>query len=163
MFAAARDQGGRLDGMVFAAGVVAFGEADELDDATLDQLMTVNLLAPIRLGREASRGLDEGGFLAQISAIVAELPTKGMAAYSAAKAGLTAFDRALGGELRRRHIRVLDIRPPHTETGLADRPIAGTSPRLPRGLEPADVARRIVDAIEADEPDLPSSAFGTPS
>jgi len=55
-----------------------------------------------------------------------------MAAYSATKAGLTAFDKAAAAEFRRRQIRVIDIRPTHTETGLANRPIAGRSPRLPR-------------------------------
>ena len=160
MLEAARKHGGRLDGVVFAAGVVAFGEVRDLADDVLDRLIAINLLAPIRLAREAAYALDEGGFIAQISAIVAEQPTRAMAAYSAAKAGLSAFDQALGPELRRHHIRVLDVRPPHTETGLADRPIAGSSPRLPRGLDPAAVARRIVDAIESDESDLPSSAFG---
>ncbi|HYN71198.1 MAG TPA: hypothetical protein VES60_01760, partial [Nakamurella sp.] len=52
------------------------------------------------------------------------------------KAGLTASDRAAAAELRRRHIRVIDIRPTHTETGLASRPIAGQSPRLPAGGSP---------------------------
>ena len=57
-------------------------------------------------------------------------------------------------------MRLLDARPPHTETGLAGRPVAGRAPLLPPGLRPEDVAARIVTAIEADERDLPSSAFG---
>ena len=150
---------GGLTGVVFAAGVVAFGEIGELDDDVLDQLMLVNLLAPIRLVRAAVGVLPPGGFLAVVSAVVAELPTKSMAAYSAAKAGLTAFDKAAAAELRRRQIRVLDIRPTHTETGLADRPIAGKSPTLPTGNQPQRVAERIVRAIVDDEKDLPASAF----
>jgi short-subunit dehydrogenase len=82
-----------------------------------------------------------------------------MAAYSAAKAGLTAFDAALATELRRRRIRVLDVRPPHTETGLATRPVAGEAPRLPQGLDPDAVAERVVRALADDERDLPSTAF----
>jgi short-subunit dehydrogenase len=82
-----------------------------------------------------------------------------MAAYSATKGGLTAFDAAAAAELRRRQIRVLDIRPVHTETGLAERPIAGVPPRLPAGANPQGVARRIVRAIADDERDLPSSDF----
>lgn len=149
-----------LSGVVFAAGVVAFGELADLDDDVLDQLVLINLLAPIRLAQAAVAVLPQGGFLANISAVVAEQPAKGMAAYSATKAGLTAFDRAVAGELRRRQVRVLDIRPTHTETGLADRPIAGRSPRLPTGADPAAVAERIASAIADDERDLPSSAFG---
>ena len=84
---------------------------------------------------------------------------KGMAAYSASKGGLTAFDAAASGEFRRRRIRVLDVRPVHTETGLAERPIAGHPPKLPAGADPAAVARRIVRAITDDERELPSAAF----
>ena len=157
--AARQHGGGRLNGVVFAAGVVAFGAVTDLDDDVLDQLVLVNLMAPIRIAREAARVLPDGGFLATISAIVAEQPQKGMAAYSATKAGLTGFDRALSAELRRR-ITVLDIRPVHTETGLVNRAIAGTAPQLPPGAAPDDVARRIVDAIESGEKDLPSTAFG---
>jgi hypothetical protein len=54
---------------------------------------------------------------------------------------------------------VLDVPPPHTETGLAGRPIAGEAPRLPTGKRPEEVARRIVQAITKDEKDLPASAF----
>jgi cyclic-di-GMP-binding biofilm dispersal mediator protein len=83
-----------------------------------------------------------------------------MAAYAAAKAALTAFDVVAAREMRRARIRVIDVRPPHTETGLATRPIAGRPPTLPNGLMPVDVAQRIVAAIENDERDLPASAFG---
>ena len=153
-------EGRPLTGVVFAAGVVAFGEVADLDDDVLDQLMLVNLMAPIRVARGAARNLPAGGFLLNISAVVAEQPMKGMAAYSATKAGLTAFDRAAAAELRRRRIRVIDVRPAHTETGLAQRPIAGQPPRLPTGSDPVDVARRIVRAIVDDEAEVPSSAFG---
>lgn len=54
---------------------------------------------------------------------------------------------------------MIDVRPPHTETGLADRAIAGTAPRLPTGLDPDAVAARIVQAIVDGETDLPSEAF----
>ncbi len=150
---------GRLDGVVCAAGVVAFGGVVDLDDDVLDQLVLVNLIAPIRLTRAAARVLPDGGFIATLSAVVAEQPQKGMAAYSATKAGLTAFDRAAAAELRLRQIRVIDIRPTHTETGLASRPIAGQPPRLPAGGSPENVADRIVAGIINDEKDLPAAAF----
>jgi cyclic-di-GMP-binding biofilm dispersal mediator protein len=148
-----------LTGVVNAAGVVAFGDVAELDDDTVDELLLLDLVAPVQLVRAAVETLPPGGFVVQVSAVVAERPQPGMAAYSAVKAGLTAFDAAAAVELRRRRIRLLDVRPPHTETGLAARPVAGTAPRLPRGLDPAAVAARIVAAIRSDERDLPSTAF----
>jgi cyclic-di-GMP-binding biofilm dispersal mediator protein len=150
---------GQLDGVVNAAGTVAFGEVAELTDDVIDGLLVANLVGPIRLVRSALPHLEEGGFIANISAIVAEHPTAGMAFYSATKAALTAFDQALARELRRRSLDVLDIRPPHTETGLADRPLAGSAPRLPEGLAPDEVARKVVEAIQARKRDLPSGDF----
>jgi cyclic-di-GMP-binding biofilm dispersal mediator protein len=157
--AAAVAAGGRLDGVVNAAGVVAFGPFEELDDATLEALFRANTLGPLRLVRAATRVLEPGGFVVNLSAVVAEGPVAGMAAYSASKAALTAADVAIGRELRRRRISLIDARPPHTETGLATRPLAGSPPALPAGLAPEAVAARIVAAVEDDERDLPSSAF----
>ncbi|WP_375483060.1 SDR family NAD(P)-dependent oxidoreductase [uncultured Jatrophihabitans sp.] len=148
-----------LDVVVFAAGVVAFGAVAELDDDTLDQLLLVNVIAPVRLLRAVAPQLGRGAVVVNLSAVVAETPLPGMAAYAASKAALTAFDRAAGRELRRAGVRVLDVRPPHTETGLASRPVAGISPRLGAGKSPDEVAARIVQALRDDEADLPSDAF----
>ena len=162
---AAIEAHGGLAGVVHAAGVVAFGPVSEVDDDTVDELFLVNALAPLRLLRAASAPLAEAAaesgdaFFVTISGVVAEKPTAQMAAYSASKAASWALASAATGELRRIKVRVLDARPPHTETGLATRPVAGSAPRLPQGLDPAVVAARIVTAIVAGERDLPTSAF----
>jgi NAD(P)-dependent dehydrogenase (short-subunit alcohol dehydrogenase family) len=156
---------GRLDGVVIAAGVVAFGSADTLSDATLNELFDVNALGPIRVIREATPLLAEssraGGhpFIVTLSGIVSEVPTAGLAAYSASKSALAAFAVAASRELRRSGIRILDARPGHTETSLSQHPIAGTPPAFGPGLDPDVVVARIVRAISDDERDLPSTAF----
>jgi cyclic-di-GMP-binding biofilm dispersal mediator protein len=158
---------GRLDGLVVASGVVAFGPLGDLPDEALTDLFLINTLAPIRLLRAALPHLTQSArdgrspFVVHLSAIVAEHPTAGMAAYSASKAALTAYDAAASRELRRAGVRLLDARPPHTETGLAQRPLAGTAPRLPPGLDPDPVAARVIAALLDDERDLPSAAFGS--
>lgn len=156
---------GRLDGVVIAAGVVAFGPIAEVSDAALTELFETNTLAPMRLVREALPHLIESAkagrdpFVVTLSGVVAESPTAGLAAYSASKAALAAFAVAATRELRRAGIRMLDARPGHTETGLADRAIAGSSPTFPAGLDPDAVAARIVRAIAENEKDLPSGSF----
>ena len=55
---------------------------------------------------------------------------------------------------------MVDVRPPHTETGLADRAISGTAPPLPTGLDPDAVAERIVAAVEAGAREVPAAGFG---
>lgn len=151
---------GRLDGVVVAAGVVAFGDLAETDDAVIEELFLTNVMGPLWLIRRVAPMLIESrGFLLNISAVVAEQPLAGMAAYAASKAALTAADRALARELRRAGVQVIDARPPHTETGLAGRPLAGTAPRLRAGLRPEDVAGRLVAAVEAGEAEVASEQF----
>ena len=167
LVAAALAAHGHLDGIINAAGLVAFGPSSAVSDETIDTLMAVNAVAPMRLLRAAHPALLESAaaqrdpYFLTISGVVSESPTANMAAYSASKAALAAFGKAAGRELRRDGIRLLDARPGHTETGLATRPIEGSAPRLPVGYPPVDVARRIVDAIIAGERDLPSTAFAS--
>jgi len=54
---------------------------------------------------------------------------------------------------------MVDARPGHTETELSLHPLAGSAPAFAAGLAPAAVAARLVEAIAADEKDLPSSSF----
>lgn len=156
---------GTLDGLVIAAGVVAFGPATEVSDATLRELFDTNALAPVRLVRAAAPHLaasaKSGGepFVVTLSGVVSEAPTAGLAAYSASKSALAAFMQAASRELRRASIRLIDARPGHTETGLSTHPLQGTAPAFPAGHAPDAVAARIVKAIIDDEKDLPSAAF----
>lgn len=165
LVAAAFAAHGRLDGLVIAAGRVAFGPIAEVTDQTLTELFEINTLAPIRLIREALPHLAASAaekrepVIVTISGIVAESPTAGLAAYSASKAGLAGFVTAANRELRRAGVRVLDARPGHTETSLSGHPIAGTAPAFPPGLSPAAVAARIVRGIVEGDKDLPSGSF----
>lgn len=155
----ARTNAGRLDAVVNAVGVVAFGTVDELTVDVIEELFLTNTFVSMFLARAALDALEPGGVLVNLSGVIAEQNLPGMSAYGASKAAVRSFDEALAREARRRKIRVIDARPPHTETGLADRPIAGTAPKMPTGLQPDAVAGVIVDAMMGDVDDLPSSSF----
>ncbi len=152
--------GGGLDVVVNAVGVVAFGAVADLTVDTMEELFLTNTFLPILLAQATLEVVREGGVVVNVSGVIAEGNLPGMAAYGASKAAVRSFDEAFAREARRRRIRVIDARPPHTETGLVHRAIEGTAPRMPVGLDPAAVARRIVDAVEGDDTDLPSEAFG---
>jgi cyclic-di-GMP-binding biofilm dispersal mediator protein len=162
---AALEAHGALAGIVHAAGVVAFGPVTEVDDDVLDELFLINALAPLRLIRAGAVALraaaEEHGdaFVVTFSGVVAERPQKGMAAYSASKAASWALAAAAGDELRRSRVRVVDVRPPHPETGLATRPVAGEAPRLPQGLDPDRVAARVLRAVLDGEREVPADSF----
>ncbi len=155
----ARSNAGRLDAVVNAVGVVAFGPVDELTVDVIEELFLSNTFVSMFLAKAALDALEPGGVLVNLSGVIAEQNLPGMSAYGASKAAVRSFDEALAREARRRKIRVIDARPPHTETGLADRPIAGTAPKMPTGLQPQAVAAVIVDAMMGDVDDLPSSSF----
>ncbi|WP_400996460.1 SDR family NAD(P)-dependent oxidoreductase [Agromyces sp. GXQ0307] len=156
---------GGLDAIVVAAGVVGFDGVAETAAHDLETMFTVNALAPMRLISVALPSLQRSAadghepVVLTISGIVSELPTAGLASYSASKAALAAYVAAAGRELRRSGIRLVDARPGHTETGLAERPLFGTAPRFPHGHDPAAVADRLVRAIHDGSTSLPPDAF----
>lgn len=156
---AAVTHAGRLDVVVNAVGVVAFGPLSELSVDVMEELFLTNTFVSIMLTQAALGAMADGGAIVSMSGVIAEQNLPGMAAYGASKAAVRAFADGARRELRRRRIRLLDVRPPHTETGLADHPIAGAAPRLPTGLDPAHVARVICDALESGADDVPSTGF----
>jgi short-subunit dehydrogenase len=143
----AADALGGLDLLVVAFGVAAFGPGEDEGDELTERLLTVNTMAPMAMVRRAVHRMDGSGTIAVISAILADVPTPGMAAYSASKAGLSAWLTALRGEQRRKGVTVFDIRPPHIETGLAERAIAGEAPLMKAGAEVDELVGLVVDGI----------------
>ena len=153
---------GRLDGVVVAAGIVAFGDLVDTDDVVIEELFLTNAMGPMWLAKRVAPALQESqGFFVNLSGVVAETPMPGMAAYSASKAAAAAATEAIRREFRRMKIAVIDVRPPHTETGLATRPLAGTAPKMPVGLDPSMVAERVVAAIEQGAATVGSAEFSS--
>jgi cyclic-di-GMP-binding biofilm dispersal mediator protein len=151
---------GRLDGVVNAAGVAAYGDLADTDDVTIEELFLTNALGPLWLARRVLPALAQSrGFFAIVTGAVAEESRPGLVAYSASKAALSHALPGLRREARRLGVHVADLRPPLTATGIETRAIAG-SPESPAvGLDPDVVAARVVAAIEADEAEVASSAF----
>lgn len=150
---------GSIDIVINAMGVVAFDPIQSTSLDTIEELFLSNTFAHIFLMQSALHTMTKGSVLVGISGVIAEQNLPGMAVYGASKAAVHSFNEALSREARRSGIRVIDARPPHTETGLASRAISGTPPKFPAGLDPKFVAHRIVEAIATGETDLPSNAF----
>ncbi len=150
-----------LDGIINASGVVAFGEATDLSQETLAKLFAINATGPIQLFSSLAKLLSQKpeSIIVNLTGVVAETPLPGIAAYSASKFAIEGFLQAAAREWRRAGTRVISARPGHTETGLADRAIAGVAPKFPPGKTATEVANRIVSAILNDEKELPASAF----
>ena len=150
---------GALNIVINAMGVVAFGEIGSTSVDTVEEVFLTNTFGHIFLMQAALHHVQQGLVLVGISGVIAEQNLPGMSVYGASKAAVRSFDEALAREARKAGARVIDARPPHTETGLVSRAVAGTAPKFPVGLDPTAVARRIVQAIADGETDLPSAAF----
>ena len=153
----------KIDGIVVASGLVAFGSIAETPAEVSQRLMTVNHLAPAKVVSTLLARLAESQnepFILSISGVVAEKVFPGMAAYLTSKTAHSTWLKALALEARRAGIRVVDARPGHTETGLATRAIFGTAPAFATGMTADHVAQVIVAAIVDGTKDLPSEAFG---
>jgi len=138
---------GGLDVFAVTAGVAAFGAAGELDTETIEAVFAANVTGPIALIDEALGHLEDDGAVVALSAIVADYPTAGVAAYSASKAALSAYVTALRRERRKQGLTVLDVRPPHMDTDFADRALTGSPPPLPAPLDHHDVVAAVIDAL----------------
>lgn len=154
-----------IDGIINAAGLVAFGSVLDTPVAVQERLLRVNHAGPAAVmtallpALQASATAQRQPVMASITGVVAEQAFPGMAAYVASKTAHSAWLKGARLDLRRAGIRVLDARPGHTETGLADRAIFGTAPKFPKGYTAESVADRIMLALANDETELPSAAF----
>lgn len=152
-------QSGPLDLVVNATGVVAFGNVAELTVDTMEELFLTNVFVPIMLSQAALPHMAPGSAMVNISGVIAEQNLPGMATYGASKAALRSFQEGFAREARRQKVRVLDVRPPHTETGLAGRAIEGTAPGFPAGKDPDAVVSIILQGVIDGVRDLDSAAF----
>ncbi|MFG2820866.1 SDR family NAD(P)-dependent oxidoreductase [Kitasatospora sp. NPDC048365] len=143
----AADLLGGLDAVLTAFGVVAFGRADEMSPEVEEHLMAVNGLAPVAVLRGALRVVGPGGAIGAVTGIVVERPLATTAAYRASKAALAGWLDTVRLEVRPGRIGVLDVRPPHLDTGFAGRAVAGSAPHLPAGADPRPWAEAVVDGL----------------
>jgi len=150
-----------LDGVINATGVVALGETKDLSPSTIQALMSINAAGPMQLFSALSGllGSKDESVVVNLTGVVAEKPLPGLAAYSASKCAIEGFLSGAAREWRRQGTLTISARPGHTETGLADRAIAGVAPKFPEGMTAQHVAARIIEAIEQGDSELPATAF----
>ena len=160
---AALEELGQLDVVIIASGVVGFGPVDRVRSDSLQSMIDVDLVGPLAVCGLVAPMMSDGGVIAVITGAVVDSTMLGTGVYTAAKAGLSAAVGVMARDWRRQGVRCIDIRPPHTETGLSDRPQFGAAPKLGEGLTPEAVAERIWTAIEAGESVLAPGDFGSAS
>ncbi|MCS3505255.1 SDR family oxidoreductase [Achromobacter sp. JUb104] len=142
---------GGLDILINNAGGVRAGRLENTAEADIEQMVTVDLLAPILLTRAAIPALRASGdaIVVNVTSGIALVGAPFYTTYAAVKAGLAHFGESLRRELKGEGIHVLTAYPGGTDTPMMQSNRAG--PELGFSREPASaVAEAIVQGIETD-------------
>lgn len=146
---------GGVDVLILNAGIVDKASVLEGSDEMVDKVMGVNVMGLFWCTKAFLPGMVErgDGHVVTIASITALVPTPGMATYTVSKHAAFGFGETLRTELRTQApgVRSTVVMPFFIATGMFEG--AGTIP-LPfftKHLEPADVAERVMDAVEKDK------------
>ncbi len=142
---------GRVDVLVNNAGVARDGILGLTSDDDIDTVIDLNLKGTIYMTRLVSRRMlaNRSGTIVNISSVVGRSGYRGLAVYSATKAALEGFTRAMARELGSRGITVNCVAPGYLRTemshGLDEAQLGQIIRRTPAGRlgEPDDVARAV--------------------
>lgn len=154
---------GRIDGLVNNAGISQRSLAIDTGFAVYQQIIAVDLLAPIALTqallpRMVGAG---GGQIIAISSVagIAGVPLR--SAYSAAKHGIIGYHDSVRAENEHLGLKVLVVAPGSVRTNVsrnalnADGSVRGTSDAaIENGLSPDDTAAQILAAVDAGTREL---------
>jgi NAD(P)-dependent dehydrogenase (short-subunit alcohol dehydrogenase family) len=135
---------GRVDLLVNAAGVAAFGPLAEVSVAAWDETMAVNLRGAYLCCRAVLPGMmaQRRGTIVNIGSMVTTRTLPGSSAYTAAKYGLLGLSRVLAEEMRAHGVRVGVI-----SAGAVDTPLWDAIPSPPSRelmLRPDQVAEAAI-------------------
>ena len=105
--------------LVNNAGAAYYGLHEELNPKKIQEMVRVNLEAPLILTQQLLRTLKKnGGYIINISSVTAKQPSPHRCAYAATKAGLASFSSSLFDEARKYGVKVTAVYPDMTETNL---------------------------------------------
>lgn len=151
LFAAIDKRFGRLDVLVnnAAMGPTMTPTVDTSVDL-FRRTLSVNLIGPFMMAREAARRMQPGGAIVNIASLAGVLGNPRRNAYSASKAGLISFTKSLACEWASRGIRVCAVAPGYVRTpmveelertGKADIPAVRRRVPMGRMCRPDEIAR----------------------
>ena len=116
---------GRLDGVVANAGIASYGRAWELDEATWQDMLDVNLTGVWHTTKAAIPQLiegDRGGAMVFTSSIGGFKGIQQVGHYVSAKHGIVGLMRNLANELAPYRVRVNTVHPTNVDTHMIQNP-----------------------------------------
>jgi 3-oxoacyl-[acyl-carrier protein] reductase len=156
-----RDFGG-LDILVNNAGIGIFKSVESTTADEFRAVLETNLFGVFYCSHEAIPLMKQGGggYIVNISSLAGTNAHPQMAAYNASKFGLNGFSEALMQEVRHDGIKVSYIMP-----GSVNTEFGGDEPSDQKSwqLQPADIARVVMDLLAYPDRSLPSRVEIRPS
>ncbi len=139
---------GDVDLLICSAGLGAAGPFDVMPPSTIQDLVAVNVLAPMMLVRAMLPAMLERGQgrILLVGSIAGVLGVRGEVAYSASKAAMVGFADALRSEVGGRGISVTLCLPGAVDTPFFHRRGAPYVRRWPRPIPAGLVAQRMLTA-----------------
>jgi NAD(P)-dependent dehydrogenase (short-subunit alcohol dehydrogenase family) len=141
LFQRVMERYGRVDALVNCAGIVAVKPFVDMDAATWDSVIGVNLRGTFLCCREAFRVMaaQRSGVIINLSSLsgvkgVEKFP--GLSAYNVSKAGVASLTEILAVEGRPHNIRVCAVSPGAVDTEM----LRQAAPHLRAGMTPDDMA-----------------------
>ena len=139
-----------IDLLINCAGIGVFEPHEELSTKKIEELIAVNLKAPILLCNLCLRSLKRRkGHIINISSIEATKHSRFSALYTATKSGLRDFSLSLFEELRKSGVRVTSINPDITKTAFFDNLKFEPSNEKESYIKPTDIAMEILNIIQS--------------
>lgn len=162
LFAELKEGFGGVDVLVNNAGIGVFETVEATTPEDFRAVIETNLMGVFYCCHEAVPQMKErgGGYIINLSSLAGTNAHPRMAAYNASKFGLNGFSEALLQEVRHDKIKVSYIMP-----GSVNTEFGGDTPSDEKSwqLQPADVARVVIDLLRHDERSLPSRVEIRPS
>lgn len=136
---------GRVDVLVACAGVGWCGSFTRMPWEAVEEMVAVNLVAPIRLARHLVPAMTRhgSGHLVLLASIAGTVGVGREVVYSATKAALRAFAEALRYEVEGSGVRISVVVPAAVDTALLARRGVPYTRRYPRVVPPERVAEAV--------------------
>jgi len=141
-----------IDVIINCAGVNTIATLNELDDADLNSMIQIDLLAPLKIIQCLNNKMGKNclGHIVNISSIWSFISKEGRCGYSAAKAGINGMTRTLALEFASKNILINSVAPGYVNTELTKQnntpeDIATISSLIPlqRLAEPEEIANLV--------------------
>ncbi|NVB85721.1 MAG: SDR family NAD(P)-dependent oxidoreductase [Kofleriaceae bacterium] len=153
------EQHGQIEGLVNCAGIMRVQHVATWKWEEAQDLVAIDLLAPLRLQDLVVRGMVERGrgLIINVASMAGRVPLRGCTYYGASKAGLAMASEIARADLGGRGIQVITVYPGPVKSALeagarADYGGGGMFAKIAPTGDATELAEKIMHAITDDEP-----------